>query len=74
MPMNVRTARGARVVFRNPPKSDSDYGRDQELAEKYLKLGKRYTVNYVMMYGRRAEVFLEEVPNVSFCSILFENR
>lgn len=66
--MNIRSARGTRVVF------DADGGRagDAEHAiQSGLERGKVYTVKYTRIDGFSTDVRLVEVPGKLFNSCLF---
>ena len=41
--------------------------------EKHLVLGQIYTVDYTIVHNSSTEVYLKEVPNISFNSVFFED-
>lgn len=60
---------GDKVTFSHP-----DYGLecDKEQARDYLAVGAAYTVDEIHVGRSRTEIWLLEVPEVSFNSVLFE--
>lgn len=66
--MNPHASKGTRIIFSNP-----NYGMpyDSELAAKFLETGKTYTVDRTEVYSSFTKVFLIEVPDVPFNSVLF---
>lgn len=52
------------------PENGMDY--DKELAKAYLCVGETYTVEEIHVGRSRAEIWLAEVPDTSFNSVLFE--
>ncbi len=69
--MDIHSRKGTKVVFCNP---DSGYEYDQELAKEYLTVGKTYTVNHTEVYDWYTRVCLEEVPGITFNSVLFDDK
>lgn len=49
------------------------YEFHQELAKKHLTIGDTYTVDYTNVDSWHTDVFLEEIPNVKFNSVFFED-
>ena len=45
----------------------------QENAEKYLELGQTYTVEKTEVKRWDTDVYLQEIPNVTFSSVFFED-
>lgn len=45
----------------------------QEVAKKHLEIGKEYTVEHTEVNRWDTDVYLEEIPNVSFSSVFFED-
>ena len=48
-----------------------DYQR--ESANKILTIGQDYTVDYTVVHGWYTDVYLIEIPDISFNSCLFED-
>ena len=69
--MKPDAAKGHRVVFSNPLN-----GRmlDQREARKYLKVNGVYTVERTSQNSWGKKIFLIEVPEVAFNTILFEDE
>ena len=67
--MNIYAETGDKVVFSNP---NAGYNGDQEMCKKYLEVGKVYTVEFTEVYSCSTDVCLEEVPGISFNSVMFE--
>ena len=68
--MDILTSPGKKVVFVYP---DDGYPCDQETAAQHLVVGKSYTVASTVVHDWVTEVFLTEVPGVSFNSVMFRN-
>lgn len=66
--LNIHAHRGTKVVFSHP---DAGYPHDQETARKHLKVGKKYTIKRTKVHSFHTDVFLQEVPEVSFNSVHF---
>jgi hypothetical protein len=47
------------------------YDFDQEIAKKYLVVGEVYTIEKTEVFNARTNVWLQEIPNVKFNSVLF---
>jgi len=69
--MNIYAKPGAKVVFANP---NAGYLPNQEQAKKYLTLGKTYTVKCTSSHSWYTNVYLMEVPNQVFNSVLFDDK
>lgn len=69
--MNIYARKGDKIVFKHP---GSGYDYDQETARKYLTVGSVYIVERTVTHSWSTEVFLQEVPNISFNSVLFEDQ
>ena len=69
--MKPDAAKGHKVVFSNPLN-----GRllDQREARKYLKVNGVYTVERTSQNSWGKKIFLIEVPEVAFNTILFEDE
>lgn len=68
--MNINAKQGSRVIFKYPT---NGYKAHQELAQKHLTEGEVYTVVYTDVSQSSTRVLFEEVPNVWFNSVLFED-
>lgn len=68
--MNIWSKPGATVIFANP---NAGYPHHQETAAKHLKEGWIYTVERTEVGGWHTDVFLKEIPNVPFNSVMFDN-
>jgi hypothetical protein len=60
--------KGSKVVYLG--ENGLDYHR--ELADKYLEVGKSYTVSGSQTFGWHSEVELAEAPGVLFNTVMFE--
>lgn len=67
--MNIYTEKGVKIVYLGT----GGYDSDKEHANKYLKVGEIYTVISIDVYDWSSEVCLEEVPNVYFNTVHFED-
>lgn len=70
--MNIHAKKGSKVVVTEKTKN-SGYSIDAERVAKHLEVGKPYTVDRTDVSGWRTDVYLEEVPGVSFNSVNFED-
>ena len=70
MNMSLDTPEGDKIIFSNP---NSGYVLDQESCEKYLKVNEEYTVDFIDIGSWSSEVYLKEIPNKSFNTVMFEN-
>ncbi len=68
--MNIYALRGHKVRLIN---TSSGYYYQTERAEKYLKVGEVYTVDYTEVHSESTDVVLQEVPGVEFNSTCFED-
>lgn len=68
--MNIYALEGHRVKVRY---TDMGYDYQIERARKYLTIGEIYTVEYTEVHSESTEVFLKEVPDISFNSACFED-
>ena len=60
---------GCKVINAYP---DSGYDPDKELNRKYLKPGKAYTIDKMIVHNWSTEMYLKEFPGISFNSVHFE--
>ncbi len=49
------------------------YDYDREKAQKYLEIGKEYTIEMTEVDSWNTDVWLQEFPNVKFNSVFFED-
>lgn len=70
MTMDIRAEPGSRIKFVYP---DNGYSVHQATAKQYLRPDHVYTVELVDVSAYHTDVFLVEVPGVSFNSVLFED-
>jgi hypothetical protein len=68
--MNIYAESGDKITYCNP---NSGYQYDQEKAAKYLTLGNTYTIDYTDVSGWRTDVYIQEFPEISFNSVMFED-
>jgi len=68
--MNIGAVAGHKVVFVHP---DAGYSPDQENGRRYLKVGQVYTIKRIKVHRASTDVWLNEVPKVSFNSVMFED-
>lgn len=69
MPMSIYAREDEKVVLTHP---NNGYDYDKLKANKYLKLGEVYTVSKTVVNGWTTDVYLKEIPDVSFNSVQFE--
>lgn len=67
--MNIYAKSGTTVVYSD---AISGYDYDQETARKHLVFGQEYTVDYTDVRSCHTNVYLQEVPGVSFNSVIFD--
>lgn len=67
--MNIYTESGSKVIYLGTGGYDSDLIH----ANKYLKVGEIYTVEWVDVGDWSSDVYLEEVPGQDFNTVHFEN-
>lgn len=68
--MNIYANEGDKVKFSYP---ENGYDYDIEKGKKYLEVGKVYTVDYTDVHSYTTDVYIKEVPNISFNSVLFSD-
>jgi len=68
--MNIYAKNGDKVICKNISRG---YDLTDETANKYLKIGSVYTVDYTDVHNWHTNVYLIEFPNVSFNSTDFED-
>lgn len=67
--MNIFAKKGSKVRFLN----ENGWDGEPESASRYLDKGKEYTVDFVDIGGWCSSVFLKEVPNIPFNTVMFED-
>ncbi len=70
MSMDINATPGTKVSFHNPTAGWASDGRN---ANKHLVVGEVYTVKMIRIDDWVTHVWLEEVPDVSFNSVMFED-
>lgn len=68
--MNIYAKHGDRVVFTD---ANAGYHGQGARALEVLELGATYTVDYVEVHSSSSYVFLQERPNDSFNTVLFDD-
>ena len=72
IPMSLDTPVGAKVRFLDDVRMGSDYDRKIAWAAG-LDSSEPYTVSEIEVEAWSSAIWLEEVPNVSFATVMFEN-
>lgn len=68
--MNIYALKGHKVICET---TQSGYNYQTEVAEKYLEVGKEYTVERTEVESWYTNVWLQEFPDVKFNSTCFED-
>lgn len=68
--MNIYAINGHKVRCET---FNAGYGHDQQTAEKYLEVGKEYTIERTSVDGWSTDVWLEEFSDIRFNSVFFED-
>ena len=66
--MDIYAKQGTKIKYTGK----GGYDSDKEYANKHLSVNEVYTVCYIDVGGWRTEVYLEELPNLCFNSVHFE--
>lgn len=66
--MHIYALKGFKVIVRRAGNE-----RDGELIRKHLVIGKEYTVEKTEVHNWHTDVFLQEVPDIAFNSVSFED-
>ena len=66
--MDIYAKEGTKIKYTGLGGCDSH----KEHADKHLKIGHTYTVDYTVVGSWHTNVFLKEVPKQGFNSVLFE--
>lgn len=69
--MDIYTPIGSKVIFSFP---NNGTEHEQNIAKKYLILNKEYTIEKIEIGSWHTDVFLKEIKNISFNSVLFSNK
>src|SRR6185312_10610801 len=70
MGMDIYAQPGTKVIFDNPK---NGYAYDQADCRKHLTVGQIYTVERTDVHSAYTDVWLQEVPGVSFNSVMFSD-
>lgn len=68
--MNIYALNGHKVSFTHP---NGGWPYDQQQAKTYLELDNTYTVDRTIVHSSSTDVFLKEVPNIKFNSVMFDD-
>lgn len=68
--MNIYAEYGDKVIAKH---LDNGWDYDKKRAKKYLEQDKEYTIDCTDVHSSSTEVFLVEIPDVSFNSVHFED-
>jgi len=68
--MDIYAKPGTEIIFNHP---SNGYDHDQEEAKNHLILGSVYTVERTVVHSWHTDVYLKEVPGISFNSVLFDD-
>lgn len=68
--MSIEAKKGDKIIFAYP---DAGYEPDQLNAKKYLKINQVYTVFKTKISHWHTKVWLKEVPDIPFNSVLFKD-
>jgi len=70
--MNIHAKEGDKIIVTEETiKNGSD--TDRRRAEKYLEIGKIYTVDSIVVMAWASRVFLKELPKLTFNTALFKD-
>jgi hypothetical protein len=67
--MDIYSPEGTKVIFNHP---QSGYNHHIETAKKHLEVGKEYTVDHTYVGDWHTDVYLKEIPEVAFNSVMFD--
>ncbi len=68
--MNIHAQTGDKVICST---FDAGYPLEQEHAKKHLVIGQQYTVDYTVIHDWSTDVYLQELPEIRFNSVFFED-
>jgi len=70
--MNIHAKEGDKIIVTEKTiKNGSDTERSR--AEKYIEVGKIYTVDSIVVMAWTSRVFLKELPKLMFNTVLFKD-
>ena len=69
--MDIHSKKGTKVIFNH---LTAGYTHHQIIAKKHLEAGKEYTVDHTEIGNCHTDVYLQEVSNVAFNSVMFDNK
>jgi hypothetical protein len=69
--MNIFALKGHKVTFVHP---NGGWPYDQQLAKTHLVLGNNYTIEKTIVDSYSTDVLLEEVPNIRFNAVIFDDK
>jgi len=71
--MNIYAKKGEKItVTEETIKNGSD--TDRRRVEKYIAVGKTYTVDSIVVMAWSSRVFIKEVPKLPFNTVLFKDQ
>lgn len=68
--MHIYAQKGHKVICAT---FDAGYPSQRAHAEKHLVVGQEYTVDHTVVHNWHTDVFLEELPDLHFNSVFFDN-
>lgn len=68
--MDIYAKPGTRITYDN---FEAGYDYQRQEAEKYLKRGWVYTVDYIEVHRFTSDVYLKEIPTISFNTVMFSD-
>jgi len=68
--MDINTLQNSIIKFSFP---DNGYKIQQETAAKYLTINETYTVDKIIIDNSTTDVYLKEIKDIPFNSVLFSN-
>jgi len=68
--MNIYAKEGDKVICST---FDAGYDADKIKAEAHLVLNQVYTINCTVVHDWSTDVYLQEIPDVKFNSVFFED-
>lgn len=68
--MNIYALKGHKVKCKT---LSAGYDYDKEVAQNHLKVEKEYTIERTQVDSWHTDVWLQEIPNVKFNSVFFED-
>lgn len=68
--MNIYALRGHKVRCKN---LTGGYDSEEDLAKRHLEIGKEYTIEKTVVDNWSTDVWLEEIPDIRFNSVFFED-